>query len=100
LSGLERHTVGCGGDLGLVRNAGNGTEGLWGLSVGRDLTSGVGVHSWGILVVTVADGILVWSVTSWSNIVAAHTIEDVVAVRSRISHRGVACLETKKRWNP
>jgi len=84
LSGLVRHAVGCGRDLGGVRNAGNGTKGLWGLNVGRDDTSGVSVLSWGFLIVTVTDGVLVRGIISWSNIVAAHTIEEVVTVYGRV----------------
>jgi len=92
---LVRVTVGRVRDLRGIRNIGNGAERLWGLSVRRDDTSGVGVHSWRILVITVTDGILVGSVAGWGNIVATHTIEDVVAVLGRVSNSGVTCLETK-----
>ena len=47
-------TVGGGGDLGLVRHSGDGTQRLGRLSVGLDLTAGIGVDAGVVLVVALA----------------------------------------------
>ena len=47
-------TVGGGGDLGLVGHSGDGTQRLGRLSVGLDLTAGIGVDAGVVLVVALA----------------------------------------------
>ena len=88
--------VGRSGDLGLVWHGGDGTQRLGGLSVGLDLTAGIGVDAGEVLVVALArlEGAVlgvVGGIVSTSD-----TIEDVFAVASSVGASRVADLETEE----
>jgi len=88
-------TVGRCGDLGLVWHGGDGTQRLGRLTVGLDLTVGIGVDTGVVLVVTLArlEGTVlgvVGGIVSTSD-----TVVDVFTEVSSVGASGVTSLETE-----
>jgi len=87
--------VGGGGDLGLVRHGGNGTQRLSGLSVGLDLAAGIGVNAGEVLVVSSAS-LEDTSLSIVGGVVgASDTIVDMLTVVGGVGTGGVANLEAE-----
>jgi len=95
----SRRLIGCAagarGDTGNIWDGGDGTEGLSGLNVCDSGTSGIGIDSWEVLVITEAAQEGTINVGSGGIVLATDTIEDVLAVVGGVGTCGVASLEAE-----
>jgi len=88
-------TVGRSGDLGLVWHGANGTQRLGRLSIGLDLTGGIGVDAGEVLVITFAGLESTVLGAIWGVIGASDTIENMLAEISSVGARRVANFEAE-----
>jgi hypothetical protein len=88
-------TVGRSGDLGLVWHGGDDSQRLGRLSVGLDLTAGVGVDAGEVLVFTLASLEAPFLGVAGGIVFASDTIVDMFAEVSGVGTSRVASLETE-----